>query len=246
VTLRCYGVRIVAPVLLVLAGLVVACDGKTIGGSVGSGEDSRTGATDSDAGCVDLEVFPPDLSCGSDQDCELVRTGEVCSGQCSCGDTPVNAAAGARFQSEIASLTLEGCPCAFQGEPRCLGSQCTLCGLGPDQPAGCGDSETTTIGDGGSDATYAKLPMDGSSTCVLSDNDWYCPGNAPYPQCPDSGTGPCDYDGGTCFACDIDGIAGSTCGCVHDTSGNFSGEDGGESDAPLTWNCEPAEFGCSQ
>jgi hypothetical protein len=88
-----------------------------------------------------------DLSCGSDSDCELVRTGEVCNGQCSCGSTPINAAAAARFQADTASLTLEACPCADPGEARCLGGQCTLCGLGPNQSAGCG--ELGTVEDAG-------------------------------------------------------------------------------------------------
>jgi hypothetical protein len=44
---------------------------------------------------------------------------------------------------------LEACPCADPGAARCLGGQCTLCGFGPDQPAGCGDSGTNTIEDGG-------------------------------------------------------------------------------------------------
>jgi hypothetical protein len=92
------------------------------------------------------------------------------------------------------------------------------------------------------------LGDDASSSCLLCDNDWYCPDNAPFPQCPDNGTGSCDYDGGTCFACNIDGVAGATCECIHDTSGNFSGDssDGGDDDAPLTWNCSPAGLGCSQ
>jgi hypothetical protein len=159
VTLCGYPVRIVVP--LFMTGLVVACGGKTIVGSVGSGEDSGTvGATDSGigtrateggAGCLDLEVLPADLSCASDQDCELVRTGEVCDGQCSCGGyTPVNAAAGARFESETASVTFSedcGCPPSTDEAPRCLDGQCTLC-IG-DQPEGCGDSGTTTIEDGG-------------------------------------------------------------------------------------------------
>jgi hypothetical protein len=133
-----------------MAGLVVACGGRTLGGNAEPGNDSGTRTTDSGAGCVSLEVLVSDLLCGSDQDCALVRTGEVCNGQCSCGDTPVNAAAGARFQSETASLTLEACPCADPGEARCLGGQCTLCGLGPDQPVGCNeDGGITTVDDSG-------------------------------------------------------------------------------------------------
>jgi hypothetical protein len=148
VTLGSALAHIAAPLLV--TGFVVACGGKTLGGTVGSGDDSGTGATDGGGvGCVDLEVLPSDLSCGSDSDCELVRTGKVCNGQCSCGDTPVNAAAGARFQTDTASLTLEACPCGFGGDARCLGGQCALCALGSTEPAGCGDSGTTANDDSG-------------------------------------------------------------------------------------------------
>ncbi len=155
-----------------MMGFVVACGGETRGGNAERGNDSGTGTTDSGAACVDLEIVPSDVSCGSDQDCELVRTGEVCNGQCSCGDTPVNAAAGARFQSETASLTLEACPCADPGEARCLGGQCTLCGFGPDQLAGCGDAGIEDAGiatvDGGEFDTGTDGAMesgDSAGTC---------------------------------------------------------------------------------
>jgi hypothetical protein len=145
---RCTALARFLPALF-MAGLSAACGGDSVGESAGSGKDSGTGGTDGGSACVNIEVVPSDLSCGSDQECELVRTGKVCNGQCSCGDTPVNAASATRFQFETASLSLEGCPCAFEGEARCLGGQCTLCGLGPNQPAGCGDAETTTVEDGG-------------------------------------------------------------------------------------------------
>jgi hypothetical protein len=108
-----------------------------------------TVTTDDGAECVDLEVASSDLSCVSDQDCAPSLTGKVCEGQCACGDTSVNAAAAARYQSETASLNLVACPCPAQGEPRCLGGQCTLCGFGPNQPAGCDDTGITPIEDGG-------------------------------------------------------------------------------------------------
>ncbi len=134
-----------------MTGLAPACGGKTLGGSVKSGEDSGTGATDGGgSACVDIKVAPSDLSCRSDQDCTFSRSGDVCNGGCvlGCGDTPVNTLAAARYQSETASLSLDPCPCADLGEARCVGGQCTLCGFGPDQPAGCDDAGTG-INDGG-------------------------------------------------------------------------------------------------
>jgi hypothetical protein len=109
-----------------------------------------TGTTDAGPKCVDFEPTLSDLTCGSDQDCALVRTGEVCKSQCSCGDTPVNAGAAARFASDTAPLDLASCPCAFEGEPRCIAGQCTLCGFGGNQPAGCADAAAPSPGtDGG-------------------------------------------------------------------------------------------------
>ncbi len=113
--------------------------------------------------CVAIDVAPSDLSCGSDRDCTIVRSGEVCSGQCSCGNTPVNAGAAARVQSETASLTLVACPCAYPGEPRCLCGQCTRW-LGPDQPAGCDDAGTTAVEDSGTGIVDGGGPETAIST----------------------------------------------------------------------------------
>jgi hypothetical protein len=179
--LRAHLARVVAT--LFVAGLAPACGGKTLGGSGGNaepGDDSGvstdsgigTGATGgSGAGCVDLEVAPSDLSCESDQDCELVRTGQICNGQCSCGDTPVNAAAGERFQTDTASLTLEACPCADPGEARCLGGQCTLCAAGSTEPAGCGASGITTIEEGGIEEGGISFTDGGEFDSGITDAD---------------------------------------------------------------------------
>jgi hypothetical protein len=100
----------------------------------------------SDGGqCIDVSIPAGGQACNTASDCNLVRTGLVCSGQCSCGDTPVNNAASSQIQSELAGLTLEACPCAFPGQAECIQGTCTLCGPGPNQPAGCGDGGTTTV-----------------------------------------------------------------------------------------------------
>ena len=143
-----------------MTGLVGACGAKTLAGNAVPREDSGT----SRSACVDIEVAPSDVSCGSDSDCTLTLSGHVCDGQCSCGDTPVNAGAAARYQSETASLTFEGCPCADPGEARCLGGQCALCGFGPNQPAGCSDAGTTAIEDSGMGMVDGRGPDTGMST----------------------------------------------------------------------------------
>ncbi|MGA3123514.1 MAG: hypothetical protein ABSF69_22320 [Polyangiaceae bacterium] len=122
-------------------GVAEAGDGDSGVKTADSGVDA--GTTDGGSKCVDVEPAPTDLTCSSDQDCALVRSGEVCKGQCSCGDTPVNVGAAARFASDTAPLNLESCPCAFAGEARCLAGQCTLCAVGGNQPSGCADAATT-------------------------------------------------------------------------------------------------------
>jgi hypothetical protein len=182
---------VVATLFLFLVGFASACEGKTIGGEgegAGGvpGEDSGihadsgigTSATESGSTCVDIEVASSDLSCSSDQDCSLIRTGEVCNGQCDCGDTPVNAAASARYRSETASLVTEDCPCDDPGEPRCLGGQCTLCGFGPNAPLGCNDAGVTTTEDSGFATVDGGEPDTGTwatdgGTCVDIDLSTY-------------------------------------------------------------------------
>jgi hypothetical protein len=177
--------RLAAPLLV--ASLASACGGKTFGaGGAEPGEDSGlspddsglgSGATDGSLVCVDVDVTASDLSCGSDQDCTLITAGKVCDGQCGCGDTPVNAAAAARYQSETASVTLADCPCAFPGEARCLGGQCTLCGSDPNQPVACGDAGTTPedsgffIVDGGE--SDSEISTEDGATCVDIDVSTY-------------------------------------------------------------------------
>ena len=147
--------------ILFVTWLGAGCGGNAFSAAAPSGKDSgpqtadsgaEAGTTDSGAACVDFEATAADLVCEQDQDCTVVRTGQVCQGGCACGDTPVNAGAAARFVSDTATLNLESCPCAFDGEPRCLAGQCTLCGLDiTNQPAGCSDSGTPLAKEGGAD-----------------------------------------------------------------------------------------------
>jgi hypothetical protein len=77
--------------------------------------------------------------------------------------------------------------------------------------------------------------------CTLCEGNWYCAGKAPQRDCPggaDGGIGACDDDGGACFACNLDGVAGSGCNCVA--------EDGGTADAGRIWSCLSEEVACSR
>ncbi len=86
--------------------------------------------------CVDITVSAAQQACKSASDCDLATTGQVCTGQCDCGDTPVNNAAASQIASELQGLDLAECPCAVAGQPACIKGECTLCG-GPDSPPEC-------------------------------------------------------------------------------------------------------------
>lgn len=132
-----------------------ACDGTTISvGGCGAGvlpagytskplahENACTADAGSDGGtCVDINPASYETSCNSDSDCTLVRTGDICDGQCSCGDTPINQSGISKYQAATSGLSLEACPCVFPGTVNCVASQCTLCSGQPGQPSGCPSS----------------------------------------------------------------------------------------------------------
>jgi len=176
-----------------------ACGGKTAGAGEGSATETSSGSgsgtslgtsvstvvettvigtSGTNGSCVDFELGPSDLECASDGDCNTVRTGTICSGECSCGSTPVNMSGSDRFGSATSGLTLDACPCAFPGEPRCIGGQCAVCGFGPDQPAGCADgggavdagADVSTTSDAGTcfdlDLSSLDTSCETSSDCV--------------------------------------------------------------------------------
>jgi len=98
------------------------------------------GPTPDSGVCVDVDPTTFDRSCKADTDCIDVTTGVLCTGQCACGGTPINVDGQATYDAEVAPLgTGTACPCPPDGVTRCLQNQCTLCGFGPNQPAGCPD-----------------------------------------------------------------------------------------------------------
>ena len=109
---------------------------------------SDGGATPVDAASMCVEISPSSfsLTCVADTDCTTVTTGMICPDACNCGDTPISTSSLAAWMAATSSLSLrDTCPCAFPGMPRCVTpagpgtGTCTLCGPGPNQPAGCGD-----------------------------------------------------------------------------------------------------------
>jgi hypothetical protein len=93
---------------------------------------------------IDLSDYP--TGCQFDSDCTTITSGEICSGSCACGGSTINVSGQAEYDDAVQSLQIEGCPCPFTGEPRCIESACTLCGLGPNQPAGCEIEDAGTSG----------------------------------------------------------------------------------------------------
>jgi hypothetical protein len=75
--------------------------------------------------CVYVDPSTYDTSCKVDTDCTLIRSGEICSGECSCGgNTAINVDGEVQYKNAIAGLDLLDCPCVAQPPPFCGGGQC--------------------------------------------------------------------------------------------------------------------------
>jgi hypothetical protein len=117
---------------------------------------------DGDAGCVDIEVLPAELTCEVDSDCTAVVTGPVCPGYQGNPDTfstlclngVANSVGAARIAAQVAAIPhgddagIDFCD-TLGGEQRCLGGQCISCpppGFNPNEgPPACFDAGPTTI-----------------------------------------------------------------------------------------------------
>jgi hypothetical protein len=105
---------------------------------------TQSSVADAGAGggsCVNVDLSTYDQSCHADSDCIDVTSGRICTGGCACGGSTINADGEARYQATVAGVQTLACPCPADGIPRCIQNHCTLCGFGPNQPAGCGDAE---------------------------------------------------------------------------------------------------------
>ena len=73
-------------------------------------------------------------------DCTDITAGTICAGQCACGGAAINNSGLQRYQTTLASLgTATECPCPSDGVLACIQNKCTVCGFGPNAPAGCPD-----------------------------------------------------------------------------------------------------------
>jgi hypothetical protein len=118
--------------------------------------------------CIEIPALAAsDLSCDSDQDCTLARSGSVCSCQCSCPEAVANSAAYERIEAlaEPALVWRSSCDSGFCGCVsdvllHCFAHQCVACGRGfpiENQPAECdddgGNPEASTPDGGGGDGS---------------------------------------------------------------------------------------------
>jgi hypothetical protein len=89
--------------------------------------------------CVYVDLTTYDLSCKSDSDCIQITSGEICSGECTCGGSAINADGQAQYDQQLSEITLAPCGCPAIGVPRCITGTCTLCKFGPNGTPGCPD-----------------------------------------------------------------------------------------------------------
>jgi hypothetical protein len=88
-----------------------------------------------DAGfCVNAPLSEFSTACTVDTDCVLVRTGEICSGECSCGGSSMAAASLPAYDVVTAGIEFDTCPCPYFGKPACVNNACSACGAPGQSP----------------------------------------------------------------------------------------------------------------
>lgn len=76
-----------------------------------------------DAACIYIDPSHYDTSCAIDSDCARFPTGNVCSGSCMCGGTPMNKSQQTKWASDIGGIALMACPCAYEPSV-CVAGHC--------------------------------------------------------------------------------------------------------------------------
>ncbi len=104
------------------AVVLLACSGKTTGVVNPDGG----GASGDAASCVNVDLSTYDRSCKQASDCVSVTAGEVCTGQCSCGGSFINAGALGRYQQAVAGIEPGTCFCGVGPAPECIDGTCTV------------------------------------------------------------------------------------------------------------------------
>ena len=114
--------------------------GTTDGGESDGSVDTIDATEDAGKACVDIDLSTYDTLCVENIDCITIQSGEVCSGSCDCGGSPVSASEQARYDRATSGIVFAACPCASGGLLECIAGTCVICGYGPNQPAGCPDA----------------------------------------------------------------------------------------------------------
>jgi hypothetical protein len=182
--------------------------------------------------CIDLIVTPADLACTTDDDCMLGVAGMLCSIPCGCNSTALNQTAAATFASEISSSNLpppNGCPggCPDFGQPRCLGSQCVLCGFGGNNPPGCnedaGEPDVVTTSDAGRcvivEPTMFDQSCESAADCIPIASGKVCDG-----ECDCDQTAAISVTDEVSYQQAIQGITFSECHCLSASAICVSGQ----------------------
>jgi hypothetical protein len=121
--------------------------------------------------CVELPALSTgDLSCASDEDCQLVSIGTVCACDCNCPDIAANTAAWTRMNSELRPVfsstrcTNPACECPDAGGPRCFEHQCTRqTGVSESLPDSGNDAQANDVGADTIGDAHGSKPADASS-----------------------------------------------------------------------------------
>lgn len=125
-----------------VACLLLACSGKTLGGSPGgSGGGSSGGGSGGGGACVDIDLSSYDVSCATAADCVSISAGEICPGTCTCGGAAINAAGQARYEQAISGVALGQCFCPEIPAPQCIAG---VCSAGGGTTTTSVDASTTT------------------------------------------------------------------------------------------------------
>ena len=120
------------------AVILLACSGKT----TGVGPDGGGASGDAAVTCVNVDLSTYDRSCKQASDCVSVTAGEVCTGQCSCGGSFINAGALGRYQQAVAGIEPGTCFCGVGPAPECVDGTCTA-----GNAIGADDAGTTSSPD---------------------------------------------------------------------------------------------------
>ena len=78
--------------------------------------------------CVFIDPTDYSTDCNVSTDCALISEGQVCSGDCECGGSPINIAGLNQYNEATSGIQFGDCPCAATPNPACSNGTCVSCG----------------------------------------------------------------------------------------------------------------------